>query len=156
MYIAEGYKKNRNVVSIANSDDAVLRPAQMWMERLSPKPLRYSIQYHADQNLDELRSFWGEALLISGEEIRFQRKSNSGGLAGRRWRSQHGVLTVWCHDTYSRARLEAWMQIIRAGWLDSPWPRGVAQPGRAPGLGPGGIRGFESRHPDPSPCSSTG
>jgi hypothetical protein len=48
------------------------------------------------------------------------RKSNSNQLAGRTWRSEHGVLTVTTHDTYFRARLQAWVDLLRRRWLDSP------------------------------------
>ena len=78
--------------------------------------LAYELQYHADQDLDELRAFWGEVLGIDGVSIRLQRKSNSGQLNGRRWRSQHGVLTVGVNDTLLRARLQAWIDCVRDGW----------------------------------------
>jgi hypothetical protein len=58
LYIAEGYKRNRNVVSICNSDPAVVQLATLWMSRLTERKREYSIQYHADQNPDELREFW--------------------------------------------------------------------------------------------------
>lgn len=51
MYIAEGYKRDRNSVSIANSDAAVLRVAVFWIRRLTNKQPEFSIQYHADQDL---------------------------------------------------------------------------------------------------------
>jgi AcrR family transcriptional regulator len=118
LYIAEGYKRNRNVVSIANSDPAVLEVAIRWLCQLSEKPPVCSIQYHADQSLDELRAFWGKALGVDAGAIRMQRKSNSKQLAGRCWRSQYGVLTVTVHDTLLRARLQAWIDCLRKEWLD--------------------------------------
>ena len=121
LYLAEGFKRNRNTVSIANSDPTVLVVSQNWLRRLSPdKRLKYAIQYHADQDLDELRTFWGAKLEIDGDVIRFQRKSNSNQLTGRIWRCQYGVLTIVCHDTLLRARLQAWMDCLRGSWhLDS-------------------------------------
>jgi excisionase family DNA binding protein len=121
LYLAEGFKRNRNTVSIANSDPTVLVVSQNWLRRLSPdKQLKYSIQYHADQDLDALRAFWGSKLEIDGGLIRFQRKSNSNQLTGRTWRCQHGVLTIVCHDTLLRARIQAWMDCLRDSWhLDS-------------------------------------
>jgi transposase-like protein len=117
LYIAEGYKRNRNVVSICNSDDAVLRLALRWINRLGGRPPRFSIQYHADQDLNELRGFWNDALGIGLDAIRFQRKSNSGQLTGRTWRSRHGVLNVMVSDSYFRARLQAWIDLVRAEWI---------------------------------------
>jgi hypothetical protein len=124
LFMTEGFKRSRNVVSIANSDPAIVELAARWIRLLSQRELRYSIQYHADQNLEMLRGFWGNRLRIDPESIVLQRKSNSNGLRGRTWRSQFGVMTVCAHDTYLRARLEAWMDRLKREWLDSP-PLGV-------------------------------
>jgi hypothetical protein len=120
LFIAEGYKRSRNTVAIANSDPAVMRVAVEWMRRESDRFLDFSIQYHADQDLDELRRFWAAEFDIDPSTIRLKWKSNSNGLSGRNWRSKHGVLTVRTHDTYFRARLQAWVDCMRAQWLDSP------------------------------------
>jgi excisionase family DNA binding protein len=116
LYMAEGYKKNRNVVSIANSDPAVIVIAQEWMSRLSEKRKTYWIQYHADQNLDELRGFWGATLRVDAASIKLLRKSNSNQMKGRTWRSKHGVMSVTCNDTLFRSRLGAWMDLLRSNW----------------------------------------
>ena len=116
LYMAEGYKRNRNVVSIANSDPAIILVSQHWMSRLSDRKPCYSIQYHADQDLDELTSFWGKRLGVEPITIRLQRKSNSNQLAGRTWRSEHGVMSITCNDTLFRARLAAWMDCLRDSW----------------------------------------
>jgi hypothetical protein len=120
LYIAEGSKRNRNRVMVANSDPRVISLCAAWMRRLSCKPLSYTIQYHADQDLSALRTFWGGLLDIDGSVIKLLRKSNSGQLNGRSWRSQHGVLSLTVHDTMFRARLQAWIDRIREDWrLDS-------------------------------------
>jgi AcrR family transcriptional regulator len=118
LYIAEGYKRNRNKVSIANSDSAVLVVAMLWLRRLSQKLPTCSIQYHADQDLRELRAFWGKALDVDPDAIRMQRKSNSKQLEGRTWRSRYGVLTICVNDTLLRARLQAWIDCLSQEWLD--------------------------------------
>ncbi len=53
---------------------------------------------------------------IDGSTIGFQRKSNSGQLAGRVWRCAHGVLTIRAYDTAFRMRLQAWIDLVRAEW----------------------------------------
>jgi hypothetical protein len=116
LYIAEGYKRDRNRVEICNSDPAVMQLATGWMRRLTTKPLTFSIQYHADQHLDALCGFWSEALGIEAAAIRVQRKSNSNQLRQRTWRSRHGVLTGSAADTLFRSRLQAWMDQLRASW----------------------------------------
>jgi excisionase family DNA binding protein len=119
LYIAEGYKRGRNTVALCNSDPAVMALADAWLARISVKPRDYGIQYHADQDPDELRAFWARLLAIDAEVIRLVRKSNSNHLTGRTWRSQHGVLTVRVFDTYARSRLQAWIDLTREQWLTS-------------------------------------
>jgi DNA-binding XRE family transcriptional regulator len=116
MYIGEGYKRNRNVVSICNSDPRVIRLGAIWISRLASNPVTFSFQHHVDQDPDKLCAFWGDLLGVEPSAIRFQRKSNSGRLKSRIWRSKYGVLQVRTADTYLRARLQAWMDCIRAEW----------------------------------------
>jgi len=116
LYIAEGYKRNRNTVSICNSDPAVMRIAVRWVRRASAKKPEFLVQYHADQNPEELRRFWSDALTIEAT-IKLLRKSNSNQLTGRIWRCRYGVLTVRVGDTRFRVRLQAWMDCLRAEWL---------------------------------------
>jgi AcrR family transcriptional regulator len=120
LYLAEGSKRRPHAAEICNSDDAILRVALAWMRRLCNKSPCFSIQYHADQNLHELRAFWSKALDIPPEAIRFQRKSNSSQLSGRQWRSRHGVLSIRLNDTYFRTRLQAWIDCLRSEWARNP------------------------------------
>lgn len=119
LYLAEGYKRDRNCASLCNSDPAVIRLATRWFRRLSDKRLFFAIQHHADQDPEDLRDFWSALLEIGRNEIRFYRKSNSNQLSGRRWRCRYGVMTVGVNDTYLRARMQAWMERLQESWLDS-------------------------------------
>lgn len=116
LYIAEGYKRNRNTAAICNSDPAVMKIATRWFCRLTEKASIYAIQYHADQDIDELCKFWSATLGIDAGAIRLQRKSNSNQMTGRRWRSRHGVIEARVQDTLFRSRLQAWMDCLRAEW----------------------------------------
>ncbi len=116
LYLAEGSKRCRNRVALCNSDPAVLRLACRWLRVLTGKRPVFSIQYHADQDVTRLRQFWGEALDVEPDATSLQRKSNSGRLAVRQWRCEHGVLTVTVNDTLLRARLQAWIDRLRTGW----------------------------------------
>ena len=116
LYLAEGSKRDRNRVSVCNSDPAIVRLCDAWLRRLSSKRLVYSIQYHADQDLEVLRAFWSVELGIDGAGIRMQRKSNSNQLTGRTWRCEHGVLAVTVNDTLLRARIGGWMDSLRESW----------------------------------------
>ncbi|CAN5493586.1 hypothetical protein BH20ACT18_BH20ACT18_03480 [soil metagenome] len=117
LYVAEGYKRDRNVVSLANSDPAVIVAAVAWYRRLSTHRMSCAVQYHKDQDVEDLRVFWGRLLGISGATIRVQRKSNSSQLRKRTWRCRYGVLTVTVSDTLLRARLQGWMDSAREEWF---------------------------------------
>jgi transposase-like protein len=64
MYIGEGSKRNRNCVAICNSDPKVMILVDFWIHRFAKNPLNYSVQYHTDQDLHEIRRFWGKMLRI--------------------------------------------------------------------------------------------
>jgi transposase-like protein len=116
MYIGEGSKKSRHTVAICNSDPAVVRLGHVWISKLTRNKVVHALQYHADQEPEKLRDFWGATLQIEPGGIRLQRKSNSGQLGGRNWRSAWGVLMVCSSDVILRARLGAWMDQTRARW----------------------------------------
>jgi hypothetical protein len=116
LYIAEGYKRSRNVVSIVNSDPAVVRVAAGWICRIAQRPIDYRISYHEDQSLEALRCFWGAELGVDPRDITGDRKSNSGRLSARVWRCEHGLLMVRTSDTLFRARLEAWINCLKREW----------------------------------------
>lgn len=116
LYIAEGYKRDRNTVSITNSDPAIVAMAASWLERLSGRTPSLRIQYDADQRTEELRAFWAAKLGVDPDPIRFHPKSNSSQLRTRTWRCVHGVVAVAVHDTLLRSRVEAWMDRVFASW----------------------------------------
>lgn len=119
MYIGEGYKRSRNVVSIGNSDPAVVKLADQWIRRFSNGRVSYQFQYHADQDPLALRRFWAQELDADEAQFVFQRKSNSSQLSGRIWRCKYGVLSVRASDTALRARLQGWIDSLKEQWLDS-------------------------------------
>jgi hypothetical protein len=119
VYIGEGYKRSRNTVSVANSDLRVVRLADRWIRRLATNKVTYQFQYHADQDPEHLIRFWSRGLGVDPELFTYQRKSNSGQLAGRTWRSKFGVLTVRAQDTMLRYRLQAWIDRTQDAWVDS-------------------------------------
>lgn len=119
LYMAEGYKRSRNDVSICNSDPAIMRVGVHWITRFTKNKVSYLVLYHADQNLGQLKRYWAEELGLAPKDILTQRKSNSAGLKARNFRSKYGVLTIRVGDTYLRARIQAWMDCMREQWLHS-------------------------------------
>ena len=116
LYMAEGSKKNRNRVEFVNSDSQMIRLANRWICSFAQNLLNYRIQYHIDHDLEELREYWGRIVNIEPDTIDVLRKSNSGQLARRQFRSPYGLLSISVSDTYFRARLQAWMDYIKAQW----------------------------------------
>jgi AcrR family transcriptional regulator len=115
LYLAEGYKRGRNDVSICNSDPEIVVFAARWIRGLTANKIGYSVQYYEDQHVDRLRAFWADKLDVDPEAIRFQPKSNSGKLSKRVWRCKYGVATVRVGDTRFRSWLQAWTACARAG-----------------------------------------
>jgi hypothetical protein len=116
LYIAEGYKRCRNTVSLANSDPPIIQLAWRWIDRFSSREPYLSVQHHDDQDPGTLRRFWSDYLSIAPERVRLIRKSNSGHLKGRVWRCRHGVAAVVSSDTYFRAELQAWIDCVSSDW----------------------------------------
>ena len=103
-------------MALGNSNPRVVQLAAGWIRRFSRNPVTFYVQYHADQDLSELKAFWAGALGVVDDDIQAQRKSNSRGLAARSWRSIHGVLTVRACDTLFRARRQGWMDRVEEEW----------------------------------------
>lgn len=116
LYMAEGYKRNRNSVAVGNSDPAIVKLTYSWISRLSNRKIGFELQSHIDHDDNELRCYWSELIGVDSNTIKVIRKSNSGQLSGRQFRSVHGVFTVRVGDTALRARLQAWMDFVKAQW----------------------------------------
>ena len=120
LYLAEGYRKDRNSVSFGNSNPRMIQFAHGCMRRLSSNPhFRYSFQYHADQDPSELKQFWAACLGIDPDSIKAIPKTNSGHLKGRRFACEYGVFQVQVGDTDFRARLQALMDAVQEQWASA-------------------------------------
>lgn len=91
LYIAEGYRRDRNSVAIGNSSPTVMRISNRWITHFGRNKIDYRVHHHADQNPEELARFWGGELgigpyrdpLRQEEELRPVGESN---LAVHPWR----------------------------------------------------------------------
>jgi len=116
IYLGEGYRKSRHVVSVANSNPKIIKLSYFIISMFSKKECFFNLQYHADQNPEDLKTFWSQTLNINIDKIRILRKSNSNNLSGRNWASKFGVFTVGVHDTYFRCKVQAWMDTVQKQW----------------------------------------
>jgi len=116
LYMAEGYKRNRNVVNFVNSDAKMMALAHRWMQQFGERKFDYTFQYHADHDVEELKNYWAGIVGINPAIIKPMRKSNSNQLTGRKFRSVYGVFSIRTGDTRFRARLQGWIDYIKAQW----------------------------------------
>lgn len=123
----EGYRKTQNQISICNSNSNIMVLSQLIFRKLSEKNIEYQLQIHKDNDEGEEKSYWATVMGINPDFIRIIRKSNSGELGRRQWRSVHGVLSIRIHDTYARCRVQALMDAVEKDWSK----RGVNLPGVA-------------------------
>jgi len=116
LYMAEGYRRSRNYVCLANSNPHIIRLSDTFIRRFAINRVHYSLQYHVDHEPEELISYWATLLDADPSAFRLIRKSNSGQLAGRQWRSEFGVLSVKSDDTSLRSKIQAWMDFVTQSW----------------------------------------
>ena len=139
LYIAEGYKRNRNRVSIANSDPRMVGMATGWLRRLSSRAALLAVQYHADQDLEKLRVFWGLTARVDGRRFDCSGSPTAATSEVARGDLSMGFsrcvsTTPLCERDFRHGSIASAMAGIRT----QAESRGVAQPGRALGLGPRG------------------
>jgi transposase-like protein len=120
LYLAEGYRKDRNSVSFTNSNPTMIKFAHMCMRKLAEnRYFRYNLQYHQDQDPEALRASWAALLAIDAGCINLLRKSNSGRLTGRRFACEFGIFQIQVSDTLFRSRLQALMDVVQEEWASS-------------------------------------
>jgi transcriptional regulator with XRE-family HTH domain len=120
MYLGEGTKKTRNTVAIANSSAEVMLLAHFWIQKFRnpERGIDYTVQIHVDQDEEEVKAYWANLMGITPEMVVIIRKSNSGQLKGRKFRSVWGVFTIRANDTYFMAKIYAWLDYLKKQWLD--------------------------------------
>jgi hypothetical protein len=120
LYLAEGYRRDRNTVALGNSNPKIVQFAHVCMKRLATNShFDYSFQYHADQDPEELRRYWAKVLNVEPGVIIAVPKTNSGHLKHRRFNCEYGVFTVRIGDTRFRAQLQALMDAVQEQWSPS-------------------------------------
>jgi hypothetical protein len=120
LYLAEGYRKDRNAVAICNWNPIMIVFAHSCMRRLASNTyFSYSFQYHSDQDPEALRKYWASLLGIDAQQIAPVPKTNSGHLASRRFACEYGVFQIRVGDTRFRAQLQALMDAVQEEWTAS-------------------------------------
>jgi len=121
MYMGEGFRRNRNVVKICNSNPTIMLMSHRVMRRESEKHrFEYALMYHTDNDISMLQNYWSKLLGVNPKQIVPSLQSNSGKLSKRQWRCVHGCLHISVNDTKFRMRLQAWMDYITEQWGGKP------------------------------------
>jgi len=115
LYLAEGDKKNRNRVSLANTDSAVINFFIKWITTFfeaSKEDIRIQLHLYESMDIDKERSFWKNKLGVSDrqfykEQIRELRKG-SFSYAGTK---SHGTCSIFIPDTAMKMEI---MMAIKA------------------------------------------
>ena len=114
VYICEGYKRNKNMVQVTNSDPAIIQLCHPFVKNKTTNKMSYFVQVHHDDNADEIQKFWADTLNIPRTDIkvhlRAQKKSN------RKGKLPHGIFTFRVGDTHLRMNIEAWIYLTKKGW----------------------------------------
>lgn len=114
IYICEGYKRNRNSVSVINTDPLLLKMSFDIMKVLTSKTPNFHLQLHMDNDADESVKFWEKTLNVKMTKIRITRRKTS--LTNRKGRLSHGILAIRYNDTYFRSRIQSWIDCLKQEW----------------------------------------
>ncbi|KKN04006.1 hypothetical protein LCGC14_1101930 [marine sediment metagenome] len=112
LYWCEGCKKTKHYLSVSNSDPQLIKFALKWLRNINyhNKKIEANIQLHVDQNEENVKTFWRQETDIN--EIKVQRKSNSGKMSGRNWNSKYGVLSLRLSDAYLKTKIDKWIELL--------------------------------------------
>jgi hypothetical protein len=119
LYLTEGYRKCRNHVNICNSNPAIIAFSFKWLQKHTSKKPHISVRLHPDSDVDEVSGYWAKLLGVPVESIHSTRKSNSGRMAHRNWRSKYCVLSITFCDTCLRSKIQALMDRVQENWVTS-------------------------------------
>ena len=116
LYICEGYKRNRNSVSITNSDPLIIKTAYDVMVTLTKKSPFFEVQIHLDNDVENVKNFWGRLLGIDPSIIKvYTRKSN---MTNRNGRLPYGIFSVKYSNTEFRSKIQSWIDCVKKEWSE--------------------------------------
>lgn len=116
MYLGEGYRRNRNVVQICNTNPAIMRMAIVAISRLEPEgEPTFKLKLYPDHKPRTEKRFWAEQVGIKPSQIELWADAQKQKPTNRR-RSEHGILYASWGDTYLRSKIQALMDAVLADW----------------------------------------
>ncbi|MBD3261713.1 MAG: hypothetical protein GF334_08610 [Candidatus Altiarchaeales archaeon] len=113
-----------------SSNPDIVAFSYRWIKKHSKKKPYFTVRLYPDSNEVNVKRFWAETLNIAESDIHTTRKSNSGRMAHRNWRSEYCVFSMSFGDTYLRAKIQALLDYIQAEWFgrnkEEYYLRGIA------------------------------
>lgn len=119
IYIGEGYKRNRDSVSIVNSDPKIILLSLYVMKKYflkSDKKMIMQIRYYKENDNElELLEYWQN--LANNENVKFTTYIQPTVKAeGHNNSNKYGLVTVTINDTYAKQKLNAYMDYVKEEW----------------------------------------
>jgi hypothetical protein len=116
LYLCEGYKKNRNVVALTNSDVDIIKLGWAVLKKITSKSPSCMVQIHLDNSPDDVTKYWAEQLGIDPCSIKVYTRKVS--MTNRNGRLPNGIFMFRFSDTYLRSRMQAWLDILKKEWSE--------------------------------------
>jgi len=117
MYMAEGYKRNRNAVGVCNSDPKIIAFCCKALRILSDHPFYCEVTSYPDLETEKLKHFWGNITGLPLEEIRIYLKQAAGNLKGRNHRLEYGTAAIRMGNTKLKMEINALIDYTKETWI---------------------------------------
>lgn len=115
LYLGEGSKSNRHLISISNSNPEIIRFAKFWLTRILFVPeskLRIQLQLYRDMNIAKEIGFWSKSLCIPKHQIikPYVKKTSSKVIDHPTF--GHGTCNIYLSNTILKGRIMASIKVI--------------------------------------------
>lgn len=115
LYLAEGYRKTRFRLAVANTDPDILILAYRFMRELSSKTFCFHLLCHREVDRPAAIMFWANALGI--EPTRIQVFGKSARASVRKIAAAvHGVMSIRVNDACAREKMQAFLDWLKHEW----------------------------------------
>lgn len=105
LYWGEGTKASKHAVRLGNSDPNLIKTFMRFLEILYEVPredLKFGLQLFTDCNIEEGMKYWLTQLGVKRSQFYKVHVTISGSIGTYRKKSQHGVVTLYYHNSHLR------------------------------------------------------
>lgn len=120
IYIGEGTKRGRNIISIVNSDAKIILLSLVVLRKYflkETKKIKIEIRYYKENNNEiELLEYWKNLLNFENIEFRTYIQPTVK-VIGHNNSNKYGLVILRINDTYAKEKLNAYMDYLKEAWL---------------------------------------